>query len=234
MIMPLTPGTRLGRYEVRSLLGAGGMGEVYLARDTTELERMVAVKVLPPDMSADPERMSRFVQEAKTASSLNHPNIITIHEIGEADSSKFIVTEYVEGETLRQKMTRSRLSLREALDTSIQIASALAAAHKTGIVHRDIKPENVMIREDGILKVLDFGLAKPTGRPANQHAGSEAATRALVSTSPASSWVLPRTCRRSRRGGYPWTSAPTSGHWALCSTRWSQGGCLSSVTRRAT
>ena len=183
--MPLPLGTRLGRYEVRSQIGAGGMGEVYLARDTTELERMVAVKVLPAELAQDPERMRRFVQEAKTASSLNHPNIVTIHEIGEVNSSRFIVTELVEGETLRQKITRSRLTLREALDLAIQIASALVAAHRAGVVHRDIKPENVMVREDGIVKVLDFGLAKPTGRPTNQpSADSEAATRALVNTSP--------------------------------------------------
>ncbi len=183
--MAINAGTRLGRYEVRSQLGAGGMGEVYLARDTTELERAVAVKVLPAELAADPERMRRFVQEAKTASSLNHPNILTVYEVGEAGSAKFIAMEYVEGDTLRQRMARSRPSLREALDLGVQIAAALVAAHKAGVVHRDIKPENVMVREDGILKVLDFGLAKPTGRPTGQPAGdSEAATRALVNTSP--------------------------------------------------
>jgi len=183
--MAINAGTRLGRYEIRSQLGAGGMGEVYLARDTTELERAVAVKVLPAEMAADPERMRRFVQEAKTASSLNHPNILTVYEVGEADSAKFIAMEYVEGDTLRQRMARSRPTLREALDLGVQIAAALVAAHKAGVVHRDIKPENVMVREDGILKVLDFGLAKPTGRPTGQPAGdSEAATRALVNTSP--------------------------------------------------
>ena len=183
--MHIPSGTRLGRYEVRSLLGAGGMGEVYLARDTTELERMVAVKVLPAEMATDPERMRRFVQEAKTASSLNHPNILTVYEVGEADSAKFIAMEYVEGDTLRQRMARSRFTLREVLDVAIQIAAALVAAHKAGVVHRDIKPENVMVREDSILKVLDFGLAKPTGRPTGEpSAGSEVATRALVNTSP--------------------------------------------------
>jgi serine/threonine protein kinase len=182
--MPLAAGTKLGRYEVRSLLGEGGMGEVYLARDTTELEREVAVKVLPAEMAADLERMRRFVQEAKTASSLNHPNIITIHEIGEVDSSRFIVTEFVEGETLRHRMARSRLTLREALDVAIQIASALVAAHKAGVVHRDIKPENVMLREDGILKVLDFGIAKLTERRPAGAADTEAPTRALVNTGP--------------------------------------------------
>jgi len=139
--MSISAGTRLGRYEIRSPLGAGGMGEVYLAHDTTELERMVAVKVLPPEMAADPERMRRFVQEAKTASSLNHPNILTVYEVGEANSAKFIATEFVDGKTLRQKMMRSRLTLRESLDIAIQVASALVAAHKAGVVHRDIKPE---------------------------------------------------------------------------------------------
>ena len=183
--MPLTPGTRLGRYEVLSPLGAGGMGEVYLARDTTELEREVAVKVLPAEMATDPERMSRFVQEARSASSLNHPNIITVHEIGQEDGTRYLVTEYVEGETLRRRMTRESLTLREALDIAVQIASALVAAHKAGVVHRDIKPENVMVRGDGIVKVLDFGLAKPTSRPTGQTpTDSEAATRALVNTSP--------------------------------------------------
>jgi eukaryotic-like serine/threonine-protein kinase len=181
--MPLAPHTRLGRYEILSLLGAGGMGEIYLARDTTELERLVAVKVLPTKLAADPERMRRFVQEAKTASSLNHPNILTVYEIGEADSIKFIATEYVEGETLRQKMARSRLSLRAALDVAVQVASALAAAHKAGVVHRDIKPENVMVRGDGIVKVLDFGIAKLAERRPPT-ADTEAPTRALVNTSP--------------------------------------------------
>ncbi|HKQ53148.1 MAG TPA: protein kinase [Pyrinomonadaceae bacterium] len=181
--MPLGPGTRFGRYEISSLLGAGGMGEVYLARDTTELERLAAVKVLPAELATDPERMRRFVLEAKTASSLNHPNILTVYEIGEADSSKFIATEYVEGETLRRKMARSRLTLREALDVAVQVASALAAAHKAGVAHRDIKPENVMVRGDGIVKVLDFGIAKLAERRA-QTADTEAPTRALVNTGP--------------------------------------------------
>jgi serine/threonine protein kinase len=122
--MPITIGTRLGRYEVLAKLGAGGMGEVYLARDTTELERTVAIKVLPKEVAADPDRLRRFIQEAKTASSLNHPNILTVYEIGEANSSRFFATEYVEGETMRQRMSRSRLTLREALDIAVQIASA--------------------------------------------------------------------------------------------------------------
>jgi TolB-like protein/Flp pilus assembly protein TadD len=159
------------------------MGEIYLARDTTELERMVAVKVLPDKTGSDPERMRRFIQEAKTASSLNHPNILTVYEIGETDSTRFIATEYVEGETLRQRMARSRLTLREALDVAVQVASALAAAHKAGVVHRDIKPENVMVRGDGIVKVLDFGIAKLAERRPPT-ADTEAPTRALVNTGP--------------------------------------------------
>src|SRR5687767_7930116 len=157
--MHLAPGTRLGRYDVRSLLGAGGMGEVYLAHDSS-LRRNVAIKVLPGDAARDRERLRRFEQEAHAASSLNHPNILTIHEIGVHEGTPFVATELVEGESLRQRMNRERLELREVVDIGIQVASALGAAHAAGIVHRDIKPENIMIRKDGIVKVLDFGLAK--------------------------------------------------------------------------
>ena len=183
--MGILAGTRLGRYEILSQIGAGGMGEIYLARDTTELDRAVAIKVLSPELASDAERLRRFIQEAKTASSLNHHNIVTIYEIGETDSTRFIAIEYIEGETLRQRMARSFPSLRESLNISIQIASALAAAHRAGVVHRDIKPENVMIREDGMVKVLDFGLAKPMDQVESQpSADSEAATRAFRNTAP--------------------------------------------------
>lgn len=157
--MVIQPGARLGRYEVRSLLGTGGMGEVYLAYDTS-LRRQVAIKLLPVDVTQNKTRLSRFEREAYAASSLNHPNILTIHEIGEQNGHHFIATEYVEGESLRQRTSRAPLQLREVLDVAQQIASALAAAHQAGIVHRDIKPENVMLRSDGLVKVLDFGLAK--------------------------------------------------------------------------
>src|SRR6267142_2026044 len=183
--MGISAGTRLGRYEILSQIGAGGMGEIYLARDTTELDRAVAIKVLPPALATDAERLRRFIQEARTASSLNHHNIVTIYEIGETDSTRFIAIEYIEGESLRERMARSFPSLRESLNISIQIASALAAAHRAGVVHRDIKPENVMIREDGMVKVLDFGLAKPMGQVERQpSADSEAATRAFRNTAP--------------------------------------------------
>ena len=162
--MTLLSGTKLGRYEIRSKLGEGGMGEVYLAQDV-RLERTVALKILPAEVAADRKRMQRFIQEAKSASALNHPNIITIHEIEETDSVNYIATEHINGVTLRERITASRMSPAEAIDVAIQIASALAAAHEAGIIHRDIKPGNVMIRRDGIVKVLDFGLAKLSERP---------------------------------------------------------------------
>src|SRR6266853_4386615 len=161
--MTIPEGTKLGRYEIRSKIGAGGMGEVYLAFDT-KLDRKVAVKILPAEVAAHPDRMKRFVQEAKAASALNHPNIITIHEIDDTDSGHFIATEFIDGETLRQHMRKAPLKLGDVLDMAGQIASALSAAHTAGIVHRDIKPENIMLRRDGIVKVLDFGLAKLTER----------------------------------------------------------------------
>jgi len=158
--MPLGPGSRLDAYELLSPLGAGGMGEVWLATEV-RLGRKVALKLLPADLTKDPARVSRFEQEARAASALSHPNVCTIHALGEtADGQHYIAMEYVEGETLRRRLTTSHMSVREALDIAIQIASALSSAHAVGIVHRDIKPENVMIRPDGFVKVLDFGLAK--------------------------------------------------------------------------
>ncbi|MDT4898358.1 MAG: eukaryotic-like serine/threonine-protein kinase [Acidobacteriota bacterium] len=154
-------GTRFGRYEIRSPLGAGGMGEVYLAHDS-QLDRPVALKLLPPDVTRDEDRLRRFQQEARATSALNHPNILTIFEIGESAGTHFIATEFIDGITLREALARGRMKPDEVFDVSIQIASALAAAHQAGIVHRDIKPENIMIRRDGYVKVLDFGLAKLT------------------------------------------------------------------------
>lgn len=156
----LAVGRRIQQYDLLSLLGAGGMGEVYLAQDN-QLHRLVALKLLPPHFTSRPEPVKRFEREARAASSLNHPNIITIHEIGQAEETRFIATEFVEGETLRQKINHGAMPFGEVVDIMIQIASALSAAHTAGIVHRDIKPENIMIRPDGLVKVLDFGLAKP-------------------------------------------------------------------------
>jgi serine/threonine protein kinase len=152
-------GRTLGHYEIKRLLGEGGMGEVYLS-DDTHLNRKVALKILPPGIVEKHDRLKRFKQEAIAVSALNHPNILTIHEFGTEGETNFIVTEFVNGVTLREKMSRGRLSVSEALEIAEQIASALAGAHAAGIIHRDIKPENVMIRRDGIAKVLDFGLAK--------------------------------------------------------------------------
>src|SRR5438876_1300 len=187
--MTITAGTKLGRYEIRSKIGEGGMGEVYLALDT-KLDRKVALKILPADVAAHHDRMRRFVQEAKAASALNHPNIITIYEIEESDGGTpgkrvhFIASEFIDGETLRQRMRKKPMKLGEMLDVAAQIAGALAAAHAAGIIHRDIKPENIMIRRDGIVKVLDFGLAKLTEQRTLSALDPEAATLVPVKTDP--------------------------------------------------
>jgi serine/threonine protein kinase/Tfp pilus assembly protein PilF len=174
-------GQTIGHHKIISRVGAGGMGEVYLAKDT-RLDRKVALKMLPPGLAADRNRMQRFVQEAKAASALNHPNILTIYEIGEAEGQPFIVTEFIEGMTLRERL-RSPLEIEEALDIAIQISSALAAAHKVHIIHRDIKPENIMVRkDDGLVKVLDFGLAKMIQR--RQPVDSAVDTVLIANTGP--------------------------------------------------
>jgi serine/threonine-protein kinase len=181
--MTLKPGTKLGRYEIRAKIGAGGMGEVYLARDA-KLDRKVALKILPTDVATHHDRMHRFEQEAKAASALNHPNIITIYEIEQINSLNLIATEFIDGATLREHMRKNPLKLGEVLDIGAQIASALAAAHAAGIIHRDIKPENIMIRRDGIVKVLDFGLAKLTEPRTLTAVDTEAATLVRVKTDP--------------------------------------------------
>ena len=187
MSSPISQGTRLGRYEVLFSLGEGGMGEVYLARDTF-LDRKVALKILPANTAADDESMRRFVQEAKAASALNHPNILTIYEIEETRSTRFIATEFIEGETLRKVMKTTRLQINRVLEVAIQVADALTAAHEAGIVHRDIKPENIMLRRrDSYVKVLDFGLAKLT-EPVDESVDLEAATKAQIVTEPGVVW----------------------------------------------
>src|SRR5262249_37898031 len=190
-------GRMIGHYRILSLLGEGGMSEVYLALDTS-LERRVALKLLPAKFTQDADRLRRFIQEAKAASALNHPNIITIHEIAATDDLHFVATEYIEGQTLRQLMAVAPLTLSRALDVTTQIANALAVAHSAGIVHRDIKPENVMVRPDGYLKVLDFGIAKlltgvqgdgTTGRQGDKETGRQGeretgGRKAIISLSP--------------------------------------------------
>ncbi len=179
-----SPGHKLDRYELQRVLGRGGMGTVYLAQDT-QLGRQVALKLLPPAAVADTGNLRRFRQEARAVSALNHPNILTLHEIGEADETHFIATEYVAGQTLRDLLTNGGLTLGEALDVALQTASALAAAHETSIVHRDIKPENLMRRPDGLVKVLDFGIAKLARRKSNPKIGTEADTAfSTVHTNP--------------------------------------------------
>jgi len=172
--------TTLSHYRIVSKIGAGGMGEVYLAQDT-ELDRTVAIKILPEALASDPERLRRFIQEAKAASALNHPHILTIYEIGTTETSRFIATEFIDGDTLRQRI-HAGMKLVDILDISIQAAGALAAAHVAGIIHRDIKPENIMVRPDGYIKLLDFGLAKLT-EPQDSITDTEAKTRARVNTS---------------------------------------------------
>lgn len=166
--MSLSPGTRLGPYEILAQVGAGGMGEVYRARDP-RLQREVAIKVLPPALASDADRLSRFEREARSASALNHPNIVTIHEIGEAGAVRFLVMELVSGSTLRDLLSNGPLPIRRLLQISAQIADGLARAHSAGIVHRDLKPENLMLTSDGVVKILDFGLAKL--EPPRQEAG---------------------------------------------------------------
>jgi serine/threonine-protein kinase len=177
--MTLGSGTKLGRYEIRSKIGAGGMGDVYLAHDT-ELDRTVALKILPEDVAADQQRLQRFVQEARAVSALNHPHIVTIHEVGVSESINFIATEFIDGDTLRRRIA-SGINLIDILDIAIQTGGALSAAHHAGIVHRDVKPDNVMVRRDGYIKLLDFGLAKLIVSPSSA-SDAEAQTMAMINT----------------------------------------------------
>jgi eukaryotic-like serine/threonine-protein kinase len=172
--MALTPGTKLGPYEIQSPLGAGGMGEVYRAKDT-RLERTVAIKILPAHLSSDPVRKQRFEREAKTISSLNHPHICVLHDVGSQDGIDYLVMELLEGETLAKRLEKGALPLEQVLKFGMQIADALDKAHRSGVVHRDLKPGNIMLTPTGA-KLLDFGLAKPTA-PLSSAATLTAATR---------------------------------------------------------
>src|SRR5271168_4674591 len=163
--MPLAPGTHLGPYEISAPLGAGGMGEVYRARDT-RLERTVAVKILPAQFSSDPVRKQRFEREAKTISSLNHPHICVLYDVGHQDGIDYLVMECVEGETLARRLEKGSLPLEQVVRYGTQMADALDKAHRRGVVHRDLKPSNIMLAPTGA-KLLDFGLAKPSSPPAS-------------------------------------------------------------------
>jgi serine/threonine protein kinase len=192
-------GKVIGHYRIESLIGVGGMGEVYLGRDE-RLGRKAALKLLPDSLTTDETQLSRFKNEARSASALNHPNILTVYEIGAEGNRQFIATEFIEGMTLRASLACGRMNLRAALEIALQVASALAAAHETGVVHRDIKPENIMLRPDGYAKVLDFGIAKLTEqRPASDH------------------YDLGTTAVKQ------WMRARIFGAWAWCSTRWLEG-----------
>src|ERR1700733_13786154 len=159
--MNLSPGSRLGPYEIVAPWGAGWMGEVYRARDT-RLKREVAIKVLPPAFSLDADRLRRFEQEALATAALNHPNILAVFDIGTHEGSPYVVSELLEGETLRERLRGGAIVVRKTLDYALQIAHGLAAAHEKGIIHRDLKPENLFVTKDGRVKILDFGLAKLT------------------------------------------------------------------------
>ncbi len=179
--MALAPGTKLAEYEILAPIGAGGMGEVYKARDT-KLGRDVAIKVLPDLFAADPERLARFEREAKLLASLNHDNIATLYGFGESDSIRFLAMELVEGETLAERLDRGPMELEEALALFCQIALALEAAHEKGVIHRDLKPANVKITEDGKIKVLDFGLGKALAPEPSEEDLSQSPTAAYSGT----------------------------------------------------
>ena len=224
--MLLSSGTRLGPYDVVSLLGSGGMGEVYRARDR-KLDRDVAIKILPEALAADPERIARFEREAKTLAALNHPNITAIYGLEDADGTKALILELVEGPTLADRIAHGAIPLDGVLPIAKQIAEALEAAHEQGIIHRDLKPANIKVREDGAVKVLDFGLAKamdPTG--VSSASASMAPTLSMRATqagvilgtaaymSPGrrradrASGARPRACRRqARRRSVSWRTA---------------------------
>ena len=174
-------GTRLGPYEILAPLGSGGMGEVYRARDE-RLGREVAIKVLPGEVAADSERLRRFEKEARSASALNHPNIVTIHDIGSFEGVSYIAMEKVDGQTLRELVAGGALPIKRLLPIATQVADGLAKAHEAGIVHRDLKPENVMVTKDGLVKILDFGLAKLTATGSGSGDGPELPT--MTGTTP--------------------------------------------------
>jgi len=177
--MALSPGTKLGPYEIASPLGAGGMGEVYRARDT-RLARAVAIKILPSSFSEDGERLHRFENEARILSALNHPNLLAIYDVGAQDGIHFLVSELLEGDSLRQRMQAGGIPPRKAMQYAVQIAAGLAAAHDKGIIHRDLKPENLFVTPDGRVKILDFGLAKQTAA----HDSDEGETQTSPTTQP--------------------------------------------------
>jgi len=175
----LLPNTMLSHYRIVSKIGAGGMGEVYRALDT-RLDREVAIKLLPTEVSSDSDRLKRFEQEARATSALNHPNILTVYDIGTHESSPYIVAELLEGQELRDRLDAGTIPLRKAIDYAQQIVSGLSAAHEKGVVHRDLKPENLFITNDERVKILDFGLAKLRANASEPQASEDATRKAIT------------------------------------------------------
>ena len=218
--MPLSPGERLGSYEIIALIGSGGMGEVYKARDI-QLGRSIALKVLSTrdSTTSSPEG---FAQEARAASALNHPNVCHVYALGVTPAGQqFIAMEYVEGETLRKRLTDGPLKIRDALDIAIQIASALSASHAVGVVHRDVKPDNVMLTADGLVKVLDFGLAKMKSPFAGD--GDDSATPTVAHTSAGMIVGTVAYMSPEQADGKAVDARTDICRWVRCSTRWSLG-----------
>ena len=189
--MALTPGTRLGVYEVTAQIGEGGMGQVYRATDT-KLKRQVAIKILPPSLAADADRLARFQREAEVLASLNHPHIAAIYGLEESGDMTALVMELVEGDDLSQRITRGAIPIDEALPIAKQIAEALEAAHEQGIIHRDLKPANIKVREDGTVKVLDFGLAKAMEPAAGSSPGASMSPTLSLQATQAGMILAPR------------------------------------------
>src|SRR5260370_33673592 len=194
--MPLTAGTKLGPYEVIAPLGAGGMGEVYRATDT-RLDRTVAIKILPLHLSDNPEAKQRFEREARTISSLNHPHICVLHDVGSQDGTDYLVMEYVQGESLEARLKKGPLPLKQALEVGEQICDALEKAHRAGIVHRDLKPGNIMLTAAGA-KLLDFGLAKPLSMLGGSGLASSGPATPSAATMNVSALITPPTALTQR------------------------------------
>src|ERR1700733_15848953 len=227
--MSFTPGSKLGPYEIQSFVGAGGMGEVYRARDT-RLQRIVAIKILPQSLSSDPDRLGRFQQEARIVGALNHPNLMAIYDVGSQDGVHFLVSEFLDGQTLRERLKAGSLPQRRVNEYSLQIAKGLAAAHEQGIVHRDLKPDNIFILPDERVKVLDFGLAKQVVNKATVRI-----KRSPMSTERlwARCWAQRAICLLSRCEVSRSTIVPISSVSELCSTRWCRGTARSTAARES-